>query len=203
MRFIILPFCLFLLLGIRTAAADDVEDNVQLARAGEVATAVQNLTPMAERGSVAAQYALGMILANGEGLKPNYAQAARWFDMAAKNGNADARRHLAFMRQMGLIAVVADAPAAAAVNSAGATGSEFRVQVASVAAEADAPREWRRLQRRYPDMLGSLGVSVVAFDGADGSHLYRVQGGPLDEETARNVCARLRAEGIGCFVIKP
>src|SRR5947207_14614113 len=105
MRVLTLLFCTFLLLVPGIAVADDVEDNVQLARAGEAATAVQNLTPMAERGSVAAQYALGMILANGEGLKPNYAQAARWFDMAAKNGNGDARRHLAFMRQMGLIAV--------------------------------------------------------------------------------------------------
>jgi TPR repeat protein len=183
------------------AVADDVEHNMRLARAGQVATAVQNLTPLAERGSVAAQYALGVILANGEGLKPNYAQAARWFDMAARNGNADARRHLAFMRQMGLIAASAPPPADAA-NAANTTG-EFRVQVASVPAEADAPREWRRLQRRYPDVLGALAVSVVAFEGANGDRLYRVQGGPLDEEAARNVCTRLRAEGTGCLVIRP
>jgi TPR repeat protein len=201
MRFLFLLLCALTLLVPGIAAADDVEDNIQRARAGDVATAVQNLTPMAERGSVAAQYALGLILANGEGLKPNYAQAARWFDMAAKNGNSDARRHLAFMRQMGLIAVNAEAPAGTA--TAGSTGSEFRVQVASVAAEADAPREWRRLQRRYPDMLGSLSISVVAFEGTDGTRLYRVQGGPLDEEAARNVCSHLRTEGTGCFVIRP
>src|ERR1041385_1240170 len=103
MRFRLLLLCA-LLLAAQVAAADDVEDSLRLARAGDAATAVQNLTPLAERGSTAAQYALGMILANGEGLKPNYAEAARWFGMAAKSGNADARRHLAFMRQMGLIA---------------------------------------------------------------------------------------------------
>jgi hypothetical protein len=204
MRFITFLLCAFVVIGAQVAVADDVEDNIRLARAGDVATAVQNLTPMAERGSAAAQYALGMILANGEGFKPNYAQAAYWFEMAAKGGNRDARQHLAFMRQVGLIAASPAAAATAASPGAGpGAGSEFKVQVASVAAEADAPREWRRLQRRYPDMLGALGVSVVAFDGPDGGHLYRVQGGPLDEDGARNVCTRLRAEGTGCFVIKP
>jgi TPR repeat protein len=193
-KFRLLLLCA-LLLGSGVAVADDVEDSVRLARAGDGATAVQNLKPLAERGSAAAQYALGVILANGEGLAADYAQAARWFEMAAKSGNGDARRHLAFMQQMGVIAASAGTPP-------GAEG-EFRIQVASVAAEGDAPREWRRLQRRYPDMLGSLGVSVVAFEAADGGRLYRIQGGPLAEDAARNLCTRLRAEGTGCLVIRP
>ncbi len=172
------------------AQAEDVEDAVQAARAGAGAAAVQTLQPLAERGSAAAQYALGVIYANGDGVAADYTAAARWFADAAKGGHAEARRHLSFMRQVGLIA-------------ADSTAADFRIQVASVPGEADAAREWRRLQRRYPEILGPLQVAVVPFEGAGGDKLYKVQGGPLAEEEARTTCARLRAEGAGCLVVTP
>jgi hypothetical protein len=187
--------CVFALLSPASVRADDVEDALRLARGGEGMIAVQSLKPLAERGSTTAQYALGLIYANGDGVPADYSVAARWFDAATKTGNAEARRHLAFMRQVGLIAT----PAAAADSPR----SGFRVQVASVNAEDDAPREWRRLQRRYPEILERLDMALVPFDAADGARLYRIQAGPLDEEAARSTCAKLRAEGSGCLVVTP
>ena len=72
-----------------------------------------------------------------------------------------------------------------------------------VSSEADGPREWRRWQRRFPEILEPLQVAVIGFETAGGEHLFRVQGGPLDEDGAKNVCAKIKAEGAGCFVIRP
>ena len=45
-----------------------------------------------EGGSVAAQSAVGMMYANGKGVRQNYAEAARWWVKAAENGDRDAGR---------------------------------------------------------------------------------------------------------------
>lgn len=177
------------------ASAQDIDAALRLARAGDGAAAVRALSALAQHGSATAPYALGLLYANGEGVATDHGLAERWFDEAARRGHVDARRHLQFMRQMGLVAT----PSTALRPIDGA----HRVQVATVPTDADAPREWRRLQRRHPETLGSLDVLAVAFETPDGITLYRVQGGPLDEEGARAACVRLREEGTGCLVIRP
>lgn len=152
------------------------------------------LSQAAEQGSATAQYELGVAYANGDGVAADYGQAAHWFAEAAHNGNADARRQLAFMTQIGL----ADAAGAAAGGDA-----TFRVQVASVASEADGAREWRRLQRLHPEVLGNLTMAVEGFSTAGGDQLFQVEGGPLDADGARAICGKLRAEGAGCRVVHP
>jgi hypothetical protein len=46
----------------------------------------------AEGGSVPAQSAVGMMYANGKGVRQNYAEAAKWWVMAGENGDLDAAR---------------------------------------------------------------------------------------------------------------
>jgi TPR repeat protein len=158
-------------------------------------TSAASLLQRAEQGNPGAQYTLGVLYVNGDAdTKTNYDQAARWFLAAARSGNLEARRHLVFMKEMGL-ASIPDVPAIG--------DATFRVQVASVPNEGEAVREWRRMQRRFPDALGALQSQFAAFDAPDGSKIYRVQGGPLDEETARATCAKLRTDGATCFVIRP
>lgn len=162
--------------------------------ADDSGTALRALTQSAKQGNPAAQYQLGVAYANGDGVATDYSQAAHWFAEAAHNGNADARRQLAFMAQLGLIA-----PSAAAADP----DSLYRVQVASVTNEADGAREWRRLQRLHPDALGNLTMAVEEFDPPTGDRLFQVEGGPLDEDDARAVCGKLQAEGAGCRVVHP
>jgi TPR repeat protein len=153
-----------------------------------------DLERLADGGSAAAQYALGVAYVNGDRVAPDAGRAAHWFDLAAKRGHVEARRHLIFMRAAGLI------------EGAGLPENPdvlFRIQVATVPSEADASREWRRLQRRHAEALAALEMAVVPFDTADGGKLFRLQGGPLDEESARAVCLRLREEGSTCLVIRP
>jgi TPR repeat protein len=186
---------LTVLLALPVAAgAQDIEAAWRAAKSGDGTVAVRELQPLAEQGSTAAQYALGAIYANGDGLSADYKQAAHWFDLAAKRGHIEARRHLVFMRHLGL---------AGGTTAGSSDGGVFRIQVATVPAEPDGLREWRRLQRRHPDALGPLEMSVVAFETAEGGRLFRLQGGPLDEEGARAVCLRLREEGSTCLVIRP
>lgn len=150
------------------------------------------LLKLAETGNTAAQYTLGVAYINGDGVAPDARRAAHWFEQAARRGHTEARRHLVFMRAAGLI----DGPA---LNSE----ALYRIQVATVPSETDAEREWRRLKRRHGEALGPLEMNVVPFDAADGAKLFRLQGGPLDEEGARAVCVRMREEGSTCLVIRP
>ncbi len=143
----------------------------------------------------AAQYERGVAYAKGDGVATDYVQAAHWFAEAARHGAPEARRQLAFMAQMGL------APAGAPVDAEADVA--YRVQVASVASEADGPREWRRLQRLHPEALANLSMAVEQFDGPTGDRLFRVEGGPLDEDAARAVCGKLRAAGAGCRIVRP
>lgn len=155
-----------------------------------------DLRAQAESGNTAAQYALGIAYANGDGVPADPNRAAHWFEQAAKRGHTEARRHLVFMRAAGLI----ETPDAVTAASPDAV---YRIQVATVPSETDAEREWRRLKRRHGEALGPLEMAVVPFDTAEGSKLFRLQGGPLDEEGARAVCVRMREEGSTCLVIRP
>ena len=154
-----------------------------------------DLLRAAEQGDIAAQYELGVRYVNGDGVATDYSAAARWFGEAARNGNDEARQQLAFMASVGVGPLRPQAVASA--------DGSFRVQVASVARETDGPREWRRLQRLHPDALATLRVTLIAVDAPDGAKLFRVEGGPLDEDGAQSVCTKLRAAGAGCRVVKP
>lgn len=88
--------------------------------------------------------------------------------------------------------------------AAPAAGSAFRLQLAALRSEAAARREWLRLQREQPDLLGRLSLTVSRVDlGARGVY-YRVEAGPFaDGALAERRCVALRRRRIGCFVVKP
>jgi hypothetical protein len=94
-------------------------------------------------------------------------------------------------------AVSAPAP----VTAAQAGG--VRIQLASVRAEADAQREWGRLQRQHGDVLGGLSPSYTSADLGDRGVYIRLQAGPFPvPEAARAACETLRARGVGCNVVR-
>lgn len=79
----------------------------------------------------------------------------------------------------------------------------YRVQMASVRSEEAARNEWRRLQSQHPELLGALQLQVQRADLGEKGTYYRVQGGPLSEESAGSVCAALKAKKVDCIVIRP
>lgn len=67
------------------AVAGPLEDGVAAEASGDYATALRLLGPLAEGGNAVAQDALGMMYREGEGVPQNYAEAAKWYRLAAEH----------------------------------------------------------------------------------------------------------------------
>lgn len=94
----------------------------------------------------------------------------------------------------------ADAKAEAVQPTA---GGAYYVQLASVKSEADAKTQWPKMQTKNPE-LSNLTLRVQQADlGAKGTY-YRIQGGPLTQAQAKEVCSAINArQAGGCLVAKP
>ncbi|QQR69725.1 MAG: SPOR domain-containing protein [Alphaproteobacteria bacterium] len=79
----------------------------------------------------------------------------------------------------------------------------FRVQLASVPDEAQAKRESVRLKKRHEDLLGRVNLDVVRADLGEKGVYYRIQGGPLDEASAKRLCESLRERAAACLTVRP
>ena len=56
----------------------------------------------AEQGDVKSQYTLGVMYMEGQGAPQDYAEALKWFRLAAMQGHADAQHNLGYMYDNGL-----------------------------------------------------------------------------------------------------
>ena len=64
---------------------------------GDFATAFSQWMPLAEQGDADAQYNLGVMYDNGEGVTQDDAEAVKWYRRAAEQGNAFAQHNLGVM----------------------------------------------------------------------------------------------------------
>jgi hypothetical protein len=71
-----------------------------------------------------------------------------------------------------------------------------------VKSEDAARAEFQRLQKRYPEALGGLGVAYVRVDLGDKGIYYRVQAGPVDEARATSICSSLKSQSVGCILVR-
>ena len=55
----------------------------------------------AEHGDADAQYNLGLMYYNGQGIDQDYREAVKWYQKAAEQGNADAQNNLGLMYNKG------------------------------------------------------------------------------------------------------
>ncbi len=84
------------------------------------------------------------------------------------------------------------------------TDGGYSVQLAAVREESAARREWSRLQKRHPDLLGSLSLQVVRADLGNRGIFYRLRAGPIsDKDKAAQLCTNLKKQKLGCLVIRP
>ena len=70
-------------------------------RGGDYATAHRELTPLAEQGDAVAQYNLGVLYRDGQGVPQDYKTAVKWTRLAAEQGDADAQHNLGSMYRKG------------------------------------------------------------------------------------------------------
>ncbi len=90
---------LVLLAGPATAGA--FEDGLSAANRQDYATALRIWRPLADQGDASAQYNLGVMYANGQGVPKDDVQAVKWFRLAADQGQATAQYNLGFMYDNG------------------------------------------------------------------------------------------------------
>jgi len=95
---------------------------------GDYATALKEFLPLAKKGQVSAQAAVGQMYFEGKGVKPDPVEAAKWLEPAAKAGNARAQFLLGKLYLSGE-GVQADPAKAAALSKAAADQGFVDAQV--------------------------------------------------------------------------
>ncbi|MDB5490476.1 MAG: sporulation related domain protein [Micavibrio sp.] len=92
----------------------------------------------------------------------------------------------------------AKAPTAVKTPEAGT----YYIQLGSVKDRAAATVEWKKLQKQFPDQLGSLTLRVQeASLGAKGT-FYRIQGGSVAQSAGKEICSAIASKRSGgCIVV--
>lgn len=92
--------CIFL--GVGTPAmAQTYEEGREAQKRDDFAQAFAIFRPLAERGDARAQFNLGVLYDEGEGVAPDAAQAAYWYRKAAEQGHREAQFNLGQMYSVG------------------------------------------------------------------------------------------------------
>jgi TPR repeat protein len=76
---------------IGTAVAEPLEDATAARENGDYATALKLLRPLADQGVAEAEFNLGLMYAQGQGVQQDDAEALNWCRKAADQGDADAQ----------------------------------------------------------------------------------------------------------------
>ena len=98
---IILVLLFSLFLGLPSYSSD-FDKGLTAYNNGDYATALKEWKPLAEEGDVDAQYYLGVLYDNGDGVPQDYKEAVRWYKLAAEQGDVDAQYNLDFIHRKGL-----------------------------------------------------------------------------------------------------
>lgn len=103
-RPISLRFTIALVLSIVCLAAPawaDFKAGEKAHHRGDYATALREWQPLAKQGQAVAQYNLGLLYANGQGVPKDDAQARQWYEKAANQEHADAQVNLGSLYDYG------------------------------------------------------------------------------------------------------
>lgn len=91
----LLKYSLFVIaLVFQPIAHAGFDEGVKAYKNGDYKTAFKEWKPLAEQGDATAQYNLGLMFANGEGVAQDYKQSVSWFSKAAEQGVAEAQYNL-------------------------------------------------------------------------------------------------------------
>ena len=97
MRNLIATLCLTVAVLLGSAGMSwsaDFQKGFDAYLSGDFATALREWEPLAEQGDADAQYTLGVMYDNGDGVPQNYKTALKWYTLAAEQGYARAQRQV-------------------------------------------------------------------------------------------------------------
>ncbi|MFZ6720722.1 tetratricopeptide repeat protein [Undibacterium sp. Ji49W] len=81
--------------------ADDFKDGVAYYEQGDFPSAAESFRAAANKGNADAQFNLGLMYLNGEGIEQDYKQAMSWFEQSASKDNVRAQVNLGRMYAKG------------------------------------------------------------------------------------------------------
>ncbi len=88
-------------MAISWVAHAGFDEGVSAANSGDFRKAFEEWLPLAEQGDANAQFNLGLMYKNGQGVPQDYKKAVVWFRQAAGQGNASAQFGLGTMYYIG------------------------------------------------------------------------------------------------------
>ena len=94
MKFIITVLATVVSLAVSPLAAQNFDKGLKAHDAGDYDTALREWEPLAEQGNIEAQYNLGFMYDNGQGLTQDKAEAVKWYLLAAEQAHSDAQLNL-------------------------------------------------------------------------------------------------------------
>ena len=98
---LIAALCAGFTLGLTAPAWAGWDEALAAYERRDYATAAREWRPLAEQGDAEAQYFLGLMYRNGQGVPQDYAEAVQWYRKAAEQGDATAQLSLGLMYGMG------------------------------------------------------------------------------------------------------
>ena len=138
-----------------TAQAQNFQKGLAAAQAGDFATALQEWRPLAEWGDSAAQFNLGLMYEDGEGVPQDYKEAASWYRKAAEQGYAEAQTNLGFMYGKGLGVLQDSVLAHMWYNIGSANGDELGAKNRDIVAERMTPEDISKAQALARECMSS------------------------------------------------
>ena len=99
LRFTIVLVLSFVCLAVPAWADGQVD--VDAYKRGDYATALREWRPLAEQGDPSAQFRLGSLYENGDGVSRDFAKARQWYEKAAAQGEAKAQLYLGLLSAFG------------------------------------------------------------------------------------------------------
>ena len=135
-----------LIFSCAIAWAADFDKGLAAARAGDFATALAEWKPLAEQGDAVAQFYLGVMYANGEGVLEDDKEAVKWFKLAAEQGYAKAQYNLGLMYDNGEGVIQDNVYAHMWCNIAASNGSENAKKGKDILAKQMTPQDISKAQ---------------------------------------------------------
>ena len=132
---VLLCVCALSVSGAGAAYAGPKEDAIAAYDEGDYKRAARLFEPLAKHGDALAQFKLGFMYTNGDGVLQDYKEGMKWYRLSAEQGNAEAQNFLGGMYVNGQGVVRDNVYAHMWWNIAASSGSESAVKNRDIVAE--------------------------------------------------------------------
>ena len=130
------------------SVSQDFQKGLSAAERGDFATALLEWVPLAEQGDMRAQFFLGALYHNGDGVSQNHETAVKWYTLSAEQGFDIAQGNLGVMYALGQGVVQDNVYAHMWWNIAALQGHEGATEYRDTIAERMTPSQIERAQDR-------------------------------------------------------